>query len=545
MNAATLRAAQMDMLAAIESTRAQITSDATAPLQDKRETHSSYLARVDAFADAMGWAEFTTPAGRVRVLRSRDRLDWLARQVKACAGYRVPKAFRIGPRDIPRDREDWPALKPATDHDCIRLARLSDDDVLKLAAQRKADALAWMRKRWTGQDCRASQRLIHAREIEEAQRELVRRGLLDATDHDKVNAEPVQEAMQELESAPALPAPALPARDAITSAVTACLADAVRRYGDKAKLQPAIRFDLRGRARGTASVCGGAYALRFNLDAYALDPRDMLASNVPHEVAHIVAHALGHGLNHGRHWRAICIALGGTGERCHTMNLPPARKLRRYRYVATCGTEVMIGPQRHKKLQTDAGTRLRLRTTGGLITGAHYNPEDAPMPKPARAPKATAKPAPVPKPTRAVKPAPKPASKPAPVRAVPALPAAYAPAAVEIVEAIETTDGQLFIAAFDDEFELLALHPGMGAHVTTPHLLRLALAAPAGAGTRGWPAACKDAQAVYDRITETRGHYNVIGRWLRDTGLDLTELRFSRLLGRAPRNILGPPSLAA
>ena len=85
--------------------------------------------------------------------------------------------------------------------------------------------------------------------------------------------------------------------------------------------------------------------------------------------------------------------------------------------------------------------------------------------------------------------------------------------------------------------------PGMRAASIVLAALALAalaaLAAPAGGAIAGWPPACENPQAAYDRITEHRWDYNVIGRWSRDEGLDLTELKLSRLLGRGPRASLG------
>lgn len=493
------------------------------PAKQRTETASAFQARVDAYLKRCGHVEFTTPAGRYRVLNARDRLQRFARDVRLSDGFRAGSPPAIG-----RDREDWQALKPATDRDTIRLGALSDDALCALEAERKSHAMDIMRKRWRGEDCSASVRLHLARDIEEAQRELVRRGLLDATDHDKVNAAPVQEDMDE---APAVAAPGPQSPEvAILAAVQACLIHARQLYSRLPDLAPDwnrfVRFDLRGRAAGQAIYKRGAYAMRYNLEAYALDPADMVKDTVPHEVAHIVAHALGYGFNHGPRWRAICVALGGNGKRCHNLGLKPSRNMRPHRYVATCGTEIMVTTARHKRLQS--GATMRVRATGGRLDASRYFPEGAPVAPPMRAqiPASVAPPAPAPAPR-----------KPA-LRVVPPAPAAIAADAVEFVEAIETKD-RLAIAVFDGDLELLGLFHGFESTLQTIQALRVALLAPSVGAMHGWPPSSETPQEDYDRMTARAANYNVIGRWENGVGLDLRELTLSRLFRRGPRASLG------
>jgi hypothetical protein len=466
-DAAAHRTAELDLLSAVSVVMHNASTEA-APVRQRTEGEAAFGQRWEAYAKRCGFATFRTVFGHARVINARTRLERFARDVQRCGGYRPGK-----PHGPARDREAWPAFQAATARDAHRFGTYSDEALAVLCVERKAYALKIMRQRWDGEDCGPATRLSLARDIEGVQREMVRRGLLDATDHDKVNAEPVREDVPECEEATRAPAPtSVSARDAaetaILAALNACLDDAAQRYPKVGRLMPAVRFDVRGqRCLAQAVRKGKAYSLRFNLAFLASHPEHVLRSTIPHEVAHLVADASGHGFRHCAHWRAICVALGGNGKRLS-----------------------------------------RLEPTAA--------PAPAPTPVPAR-------------PLRAVPPSP-----------VPALRAD----AVEHVEAIETTDGRLVLAVFDEDIELLGLYEGFESRILAPQALRVALAAPAAGAIHGWPAACADAQATYDRLTEHRGDYNVIGRWSRDEGLDLIELKLSRLLGRGPRAILGRPLAA-
>lgn len=121
-----------------------------------------------------------------------------------------------------------------------------------------------------------------------------------------------------------------------------------------------IRFDLRGRAAGEASLRGGQYTLRFNSDMIAGDSYQRIVTvTVPHEVAHLVCYnnpLLGRAHNLG--WRRVCIALGGTGERCHSEFVIYARG-KTYRYTTTLGHTVAVSGQLHGKIQQGAEYSVR------------------------------------------------------------------------------------------------------------------------------------------------------------------------------------------
>lgn len=128
-----------------------------------------------------------------------------------------------------------------------------------------------------------------------------------------------------------------------------------------------LRCDLRGQSAGQAIIKPKARegVIRLNLEAYALAPQHMLDDTIPHEVAHVVAGITGLGRGHDAGWRRIAIALGSTGQRCHSLDLPPARRTTRHLYRSTCGTTVPVGPTSHKRIQ--AGQVYRVKKTGGKI----------------------------------------------------------------------------------------------------------------------------------------------------------------------------------
>lgn len=133
---------------------------------------------------------------------------------------------------------------------------------------------------------------------------------------------------------------------------------------------PAINIEYykRGYAAGKAKVnrLYQEYTVMFNLNAIDNYFDEMIAEVVPHELAHLVCFAKPElGKNHDKGWKRVCKRLGGTGERCHTFDLEPARKINKFVYVATCGTKVELGKIRHNKVQKGQVYRVR---NGGKIT---------------------------------------------------------------------------------------------------------------------------------------------------------------------------------
>lgn len=156
--------------------------------------------------------------------------------------------------------------------------------------------------------------------------------------------------------------------------VKLCIDAAEAKYGKMGHID--IRCDIRGKTAGyagwkvnrrTGEKTG--FYLRFNREAISKHWEEMVQSTIPHEVAHIVCAAfpeLG-GENHNWKWAQVDRALGGTGERCHTMELTPGRKTNRYIYKDSLGQEVTVGPKHHAALQRHQYANLRNRRTGATI----------------------------------------------------------------------------------------------------------------------------------------------------------------------------------
>ena len=139
----------------------------------------------------------------------------------------------------------------------------------------------------------------------------------------------------------------------ITQRTREVLARAFAMYGIEANPESVeISFNLTGRTAGWAERNRGHYRLRYNLEAYHLDPVEMIEDTVPHEVAHIVCYMRPElGNSHDAGWRRVCQALGGSGKRTHDLELTPAKVTERFTYMV--GRErVEIGPTQHQRLQS-------------------------------------------------------------------------------------------------------------------------------------------------------------------------------------------------
>lgn len=122
-----------------------------------------------------------------------------------------------------------------------------------------------------------------------------------------------------------------------------------------------VSCDLRGMAAGQVLV--HTRLIRFNPQIAAAQPEAFLQTTIAHEIAHVVCHLL-HGREarpHGPEWRRICIALGGSGERCHHFSATPVRRVTRYQYACGCRTWA-ITSVRVRKIRR--GMRYQCRDCG-------------------------------------------------------------------------------------------------------------------------------------------------------------------------------------
>lgn len=158
----------------------------------------------------------------------------------------------------------------------------------------------------------------------------------------------------------------------VREAAAKCLAQAGERYGiDTSKVR--ILFNLRGTCAGQARWTYdrwnkevGTAELRFNVTMINDKGFDhILNDTVPHEVAHIICAINPRlGKNHDAGWRRVCVALGGSGDRCHTEEVIYA-KGDTYSYISTNGNVINVSGQRHAKIQR--GYSLRFSKGLGIL----------------------------------------------------------------------------------------------------------------------------------------------------------------------------------
>lgn len=120
-----------------------------------------------------------------------------------------------------------------------------------------------------------------------------------------------------------------------------------------------VRFDLRGRCAGQAGKLRGQWMMRFNTDMMQNEGWNHLyMDTVPHELAHVVCMYMGTDRGHGSTWRSTCMALGGSGERCHNEKVTYANG-KTYYYTSSTGKIVELSVVRHRKVQSGATYRWR------------------------------------------------------------------------------------------------------------------------------------------------------------------------------------------
>ena len=90
-----------------------------------------------------------------------------------------------------------------------------------------------------------------------------------------------------------------------------------------------LTFKNLGMHGGWAKVVDRMYAIEINNQLLCEKYLDEAKDTLIHEFAHIVCfwdRSLGR--NHNKGWKKVCRALGGTGNRCHSVPLKPKRKTR-------------------------------------------------------------------------------------------------------------------------------------------------------------------------------------------------------------------------
>ena len=116
-----------------------------------------------------------------------------------------------------------------------------------------------------------------------------------------------------------------------------------------------IKFYTKGEVAGTASYkkCGDKLVhmqLSFNATFIQSDWNYLVNDTIPHEVAHLVTYCLyNDNIYHSQKWIDICIALGGSGNRFHSIKVDKKKSLF-YQYDIN-GMIVNIKPAFHRKIQ--------------------------------------------------------------------------------------------------------------------------------------------------------------------------------------------------
>lgn len=168
----------------------------------------------------------------------------------------------------------------------------------------------------------------------------------------------------------------------LQSAVESAWARANSYYGLTLAM-PVVDLSLRGRAAGQAcwkrvktvrrmrTVWSEQMSIRLNLDAYRLDPQEMLAETIPHEVSHLVARLLHPKKSirpHGDEWKAVMMNCFGIdrARRTHQLALPQARRVsKQFLYRCRCDQEHLLTSIRHNRIRR--GTVYQCRSCGQAL----------------------------------------------------------------------------------------------------------------------------------------------------------------------------------
>jgi len=137
-----------------------------------------------------------------------------------------------------------------------------------------------------------------------------------------------------------------------------------------------ISWNLRGKSAGKATLNDKGYFIHLNREVLEKYPDHMMNVTIPHEVAHLIVFALikqgrSKDRGHGRDFQYVCRFLGGTGDRCHTLKLTPARVRSRYVYVLPSGLNISISSVTHNRIQQGKTVR-RAVATGEIIRAYHF-----------------------------------------------------------------------------------------------------------------------------------------------------------------------------
>ena len=115
-------------------------------------------------------------------------------------------------------------------------------------------------------------------------------------------------------------------------------------------MNPVIKTDLTGASAGLAGRRNGQLYTNINAQMMTISESnwwEILDNTISHEVAHLVDYATRGRSDHSAIWKAIHKRMGGSAERCHTMDT--IKRGGSFKYVVE-GKEVTLSATQHKRV---------------------------------------------------------------------------------------------------------------------------------------------------------------------------------------------------
>jgi SprT protein len=124
---------------------------------------------------------------------------------------------------------------------------------------------------------------------------------------------------------------------------------------------PELVFELKGKTAGYAHYRENK--INLNSEALAKHTDETINETLPHEIAHLLAFQI-YGIErirhnpHGLEWRQVARRIGCNGDRCHSMDLTPAKKTRKFQYNCNQGHKFTLGLNLHRKVEEGRQNRI-------------------------------------------------------------------------------------------------------------------------------------------------------------------------------------------
>ncbi len=141
-----------------------------------------------------------------------------------------------------------------------------------------------------------------------------------------------------------------------------------------------VTFNRKGRALGVAGcsmdrftrVTSGHF-IKLNGDGLFTSAYEHLINEtIPHEYAHTICQMRPEmGYKHDAGWKAICIALGGSGKTTHQEEVVRGTGTT-YEYTSSNGNKLRVGDKHHNRIQRGETIKF-LRNKGSLMKGCAYS----------------------------------------------------------------------------------------------------------------------------------------------------------------------------